>query len=193
MSSAASPVSPSVRVLGDVLPGERVRDVLLSLGYAAAIGVSAQIAFPLPFTPVPVTGQTFAVLLGAIVLGLGRATAGGALYLGLGLAGVPWFAPTGGGQTLGYIVGFVVAAVVLGWIADRGHARSVASVALTMVLGNAIIYLFGATVLGWVLQMDVQGALMAGVVPFLIGDALKIAAATALVPTAWRLVHRDEG
>lgn len=94
MSSYASSASPSVRVLGDVIPGERVRDVLLTVGYAAAIGVSAQIVIPLQ--PVPITGQTFAVLLGAIVLGLGRAAAGGGLYLAAGLSGLPWFAPTGG-------------------------------------------------------------------------------------------------
>jgi biotin transport system substrate-specific component len=192
VSSAAASASPSVRVLGDVIPGERVRDVLLTLGYAGAIGVSAQIAFPLPFTPVPVTGQTFAVLLGAIVLGMGRAATGGALYLGLGIAGVPWFAPTGGGASMGYIVGFLVAAAVVGKIAERGQARGPLSVAGVMVVGNVIIYAFGAAVLGVMLSMNATQALMAGVVPFLIGDALKIAAATALVPAAWKLVHRGE-
>ena len=190
MSSAATPASPSVRVLGDVIPGERVRDVLLTVGYAAAIGVSAQIAIPLQ--PVPITGQTFAVLLGAIVIGLGRAAVGGGLYLSLGLAGVPWFAPTGGGASLGYIVGFVAAAAIVGVIADRGYARSPGSVALTMVLGNVVIYAFGVAVLAWVLSLSATQALAAGVVPFLIGDALKIAAATALVPVAWKLVRRGE-
>lgn len=190
MSSAATPASPPVRVLGDVIPGERVRDVLLTVGYAAAIGVSAQVAIPLQ--PVPITGQTFAVLLGAIVLGLGRAAVGGGLYLSLGLAGVPWFAPTGGGASVGYIVGFVAAAAVVGLIADRGYARSPGSVAATMVLGNVVIYTFGVTVLAWVLSLGPAEALASGVVPFLLGDALKILAATALVPVAWRLVRRDE-
>jgi biotin transport system substrate-specific component len=189
VSSAAA--SPSVRVLGDAIPGERVRDALLTVGYAAAIGVSAQIAMPLPFTPVPLTAQTFVVLLGAIVLGFGRASVGGALYLAAGLAGVPWFA-VAGGSTLGYVLGFVVAAVALGWIADRGHARSPGSVALTMVAGNLIIYAFGAAFLGFALSLSPVAALSAGVVPFLIGDAIKIAAATALVPVAWRLVRRGE-
>ncbi len=189
MSAYAPTYAP--RVLGDAIPGERVRDALLTVGYAGAIGVSAQIAIPLPFTPVPVTAQTFVVLLGAIVLGLGRASAGGALYLAAGLAGVPWFAVTGG-TTLGYVLGFVVAAVALGWLADRGHARSAGSVALTMVAGNAIIYAFGATFLGVALSLSPTAALSTGVVPFLAGDAVKIAAATALVPVAWRLVRRDE-
>lgn len=191
MSSAATPASAPVRVLGDVIPGERVRDVLLTVGYAAAIGVSAQIAIPVQ--PVPITGQTFAVLLGAIVLGLGRAAVGGGLYLGLGLAGVPWFAPATGGASVGYIVGFVAAAAVVGLIADRGYARSPGSVALTMVVGNLVIYAFGVPVLAWVLSMNATQALAAGVVPFLIGDAAKIVLATALVPVAWRLVRRDEG
>lgn len=190
MTDYASSV-PAPRVLGDVIPGERVRDALLVLGFAASIGISAQIAFPLPFTPVPVTGQTFAVLLGAIVLGFGRASLGGALYLGLGLAGVPWFTWAGGPASMGYIVGFVAAAMLVGRIADSGRARSARSVALTMALGNVVIYAFGATVLAVVANMSATQALMAGVVPFLIGDALKIAAATALVPTAWRLVRRD--
>lgn len=190
MSSVTIPVDPSVRVLGDVLPGERVRDVLLTVGYAAAIGVSAQVAIPLQ--PVPITGQTFAVLLGAIVLGLGRAAVGGGLYLALGLAGVPWFAPTGGGASMGYIVGFVAAAAAVGFIADRGYARSPGSVALTMVLGNVVIYVFGVGVLAWVLSLGLTEALAAGLVPFLIGDAIKIAAATAFVPLAWRLTHLED-
>jgi biotin transport system substrate-specific component len=190
VSSYASPASPSVRVLGDAIPGERVRDVLLTLGYAAAIGVSAQLVIPLQ--PVPITGQTFAVLLGAIVLGLGRAAVGGGLYLSLGVAGVPWFAPTGGGASLGYIFGFVAAAIVVGLIADRGYARGPVSVAMTMVLGNVIIYAAGVPVLAYVLSLGTTEALAAGVVPFLIGDALKIAAATALVPLAWKLTHRGD-
>lgn len=190
MSSYASSASQSARVLGDVIPGERVRDVLLTVGYAAAIGVSAQVVIPLQ--PVPITGQTFAVLLGAIVLGLGRAAAGGGLYLAAGLSGLPWFAPTGGPQSMGYIFGFVAAAVVVGLIADRGFARSPGSVALTMVLGNVVIYAFGVAVLAYVLSLNATEALAAGVVPFLIGDALKIAAATALVPLAWKLTHRED-
>ncbi len=190
MSSYASAANPSVRVLGDVIPGERVRDVLLTVGYAAAIGVSAQVAIPLQ--PVPITGQTFAVLLGAIVLGLGRAAVGGGLYLSLGMAGVPWFAPTGGGASVGYIIGFLAAAVVVGLIADRGFARSPGSVALTMVVGNVVIYAFGVGVLAYVLSLNTTAALAAGVVPFLIGDALKIAAATALVPLAWKLTRRED-
>lgn len=183
---------PAPRVLGDAIPGARVRDALLVVGFAAAIGISAQIAFPLPFTPVPVTGQTFAVLLGAIVLGFGRASLGSALYLGLGLAGIPWFTWAGGGASMGYILGFVAAAMVVGLIADRGYARTPTSVALTMVLGNVIIYVFGVIVLAIVASMSATQALMAGVVPFLIGDALKIAAATALVPAAWTLLGDDE-
>lgn len=93
---------------------------------------------------------------------------------------------------MGYIFGFVAAAVVVGLIADRGFARSPGSVALTMVLGNVVIYAFGVAVLAYVLSLNATEALAAGVVPFLIGDALKIAAATALVPLAWKLTHRED-
>lgn len=205
MSSAATPTSPSVRVLGDAIPGERVRDVLLTLGYMGAIALSAQLHFFLPGNPVPITAQTFVVLAGAIVLGSTRATAGALGYMALGVAGVPWFAAANG-ATVGYIVGFVVAGMLLGAVAQRGHLRGPGQVAAAMVVGNLVIYALGVAWVAAALQvqpgflaafgfdgMPGLGALLAMfVVPFLLGDALKIAAATALVPVAWRLVHRDE-
>ena len=187
MSSPAA--SADIRVLGDVIPGERVRDVALVVGFAVAIAASAQVAIPLPGTPVPVTGQTFAVLLGAIVLGAGRATSGSLLYLAAGVAGVPWFAVTGG-ATIGYIVGFVAAAALLGRVAERGYARGPLQVAGAMVVGNLVIYAFGVTGLALVTGMGASAAIAAGLIPFLIGDTLKIALATAIVPTAWTLVNR---
>jgi biotin transport system substrate-specific component len=187
--ASSTPTTAAPRVLTDVLPGERVRDVLLVVGFAALIALSAQLKFPLPGTTVPFSGQTFAVLAGAIALGASRATAGSLLYLALGVVGVPWF--TGAGpHTIGYIVGFVVASALIGAIASRGYARSAGQVAATMAVGNVVIWILGATGLALVLGMDAPTAVAQGVAPFLLGDAVKLAAAVAVVPTLWRLVEK---
>ncbi len=184
--SAPNPVAPG-RVLADLVPGSRVRDALLVSAFAAVLGLSAQIAVPLPFTPVPVTGQTFAVLLGAAALGAGRATLGSSLYLVLGVAGVPWFTATGG-ASFGYIVGFVAAAAVVGRLARLGNDRTVGRTVALMVVGNLVIYAFGVTGLALFLGVGLVEATVLGAVPFLIGDALKLALAAALLPATWKLV-----
>lgn len=179
-------------VLADLIPGAWIRDVVLVGAFAVAIALSAQVVIPLPFTPVPITGQTFAVLLGALVLGAGRGAAGSGLYLVLGSAGLPWFAAAGP-WTIGYVVGFVAAAAVVGWLAQRGWDRGPLSVAAAMVIGNLVIYAFGLPVLYalWPAgSVGVTEVIVAGAVSFLPGDLIKIAIATALVPTAWRLVGR---
>jgi biotin transport system substrate-specific component len=189
VSSSSLSARGAAPVLADLLPGTRVRDAMLVSGYALAIAASAQLAFPLPGTPVPVTGQTFAVLLGAAALGTRRATLGGLLYAVIGLLGVPWFAG-GGPHTLGYVAGFVLAGALVGWSARAGRLRSVAGAASTMVAGNAVIYAAGVTGLVLVLGLDTRAAISAGVVPFLVGDLVKIAAATALLPAVQRAVER---
>lgn len=189
MSSDAVAARPDA-VLADLVPGSWVRDVLLVGGYAGLIGVSAQVAVPLPFTPVPITGQTLAVLLGAIVLGTWRAAAGSSLYLVLGLAGLPWFAAASG-ATFGYIVGFILAAVLVGWLAERGWDRTPLRTAGAMVAGNLVIYAVGVPYLAWALSVGLPEAIGLGATPFVVGDLVKIAIATALVPTAWKLVKHD--
>jgi biotin transport system substrate-specific component len=186
---ASSTPTTTPRVLSDVLPGDRVRDVLLVVGFAALIALSAQVRFPLPGTTVPFTGQTFVVLAGAIALGSTRATSGSLLYLGLGVAGAPLFAPAGP-HTVGYIVGFIVASAAIGAVASRGWARSGRQVAAAMALGNVIIWALGAIWLAIVLGLDASTAVATGIVPFLVGDAIKLAAAVAIVPTLWRFVER---
>ncbi|MFD0658147.1 biotin transporter BioY [Thermocatellispora tengchongensis] len=111
-------------VLTDLLPGARVRDAGLVVGAALLTGLAAQVSVPLPGTPVPMTLQTLAALLAGASLGPVRAFLGLALYFALGQVGVPWFAPDGGNATLGYIVGFVVAATVVGALAVRGGDRT---------------------------------------------------------------------
>ncbi|MGH3441071.1 MAG: biotin transporter BioY [Nitriliruptorales bacterium] len=189
MSGHTEAVGPRGLVLADLLPGALVRDVLLVGGYAGLIGVSAQLRLFLPITEVPITGQTFAVLLGAAVIGSWRGAAGSALYLGLGLAGVPWFA-AGSPVSYGYIVGFIVAAGLVGWLAERGWDRRPTSLAAAMVVGNVVIYVFGVGYLAWAASLPLWTAVFQGAVLFFPGDAIKIALAMALVPTAWTLVRR---
>lgn len=190
MSSSSVPARPTFAVLADLVPGTRVRDAALVAVYALAIAASAQVALPLPGTPVPVTGQTFVVLLGAAALGTRRAAVGGGLFLVAGIAGVPWFAATGG-ATLGYIIGFVLAAAVVGRFARAGLVDTHLGAAAAMVAGNLAIYACGVPVLILVTGMDLLPALGAGVVPFLLGDAVKVAAATAVLPVAQRLLPRN--
>ena len=180
---------PQHRVLTDVIPGARVRDAVLSVGFAVAIALSAQVAFALPGTTVPFTGQTFAVLAGAIVLGRTRAAAGSLLYLALGVVGLPWFSGAGP-HTIGYIVGFVVAAAVVGAMVRRLGSRTPGQVIGAMLVGNLLIWVFGAAGLALVLDLSASQAVAAGVLPFLIGDAVKLVAAAAIVPAAWKLVDR---
>jgi biotin transporter BioY len=198
VSASQSALRPPRRlVLADVLPGDRVRDAVLVAAYAAFTGLAAQIAVKLPFTPVPITGQTFAVLLGAAALGWRRALAGMVLYLALGLAPwVPWFAEGGGADmvqapSFGYIVGFVAAAALVGWLAERGWDRTPPRTVVTMVAGNLVIYAFGLPFLMATVGVDLATGLELGVTPFLAGDALKILLAAGLLPGAWALVGRD--
>jgi len=198
LSSSAIPRSGRA-VLADVLPGERARDLALVVGFAGFTGLAAQVAIPLPFTPVPVTGQTFAVLLGAAALGWQRAFLGMGLYLAAGLAGVPWFTQwSGGADTLsspsfGYIVGFVVAAALVGRLAASGLDRTPPLAVLTMIAGNLVVYAFGLPWLMASVHVGLAKALDLGVTPFLGGDALKIALAAGLLPSAWALVRRSGG
>src|ERR1700694_5220745 len=117
-------------VLADALPAFAVRDAILVVSYAALVGLLAQVVIPLPFTPVPITGQTFGVLLGGMALGWRRALAGMAVYVALGLVGLPWFARGTGGfavvraPSFGYLVGFVVAAAALGRLAEMRFDRN---------------------------------------------------------------------
>ncbi len=195
--AAASP-----RTLADTLPAptvlpERirglVRDAALVVGGAVLIGLAAQVAIPLPFTPVPLTLQTLAVLLSVTALGSVRGLASTGLYLVAGAAGVPWFSDHGAGwhfASFGYILGFVFAAVVVGRLAERGADRRPVSTAGLMVLGNIVIYAVGVPVLMAFTGWGLGHALAAGVLPFLIGDAIKIVIAAAALPLAWKVVDR---
>ena len=154
------------------------------------LAVSAQ--FKIPLYPVPVTGQTLVVLLIGMTYGprLGGITM--AAYLFEGAIGLPVFAGGNAGMAVlfgptgGYLFGFLLAAVAMGYLAERGMGRSVVSTVIAMVIGNMVIYLCGAS---WLAGFIGFGkAMAAGVLPFLYGDALKLAVAAGLMPLAWRAV-----
>lgn len=180
-------------VLGDLIPGRLVRDIALVLGGAALTGVFAQIAIPVQGSPVPVTGQTFAVLTVGAALGWARGAASMALYLFAGMAGVPWYADHASGMhlaSLGYIIGFVAAAGLVGALAGRGGDRNPLVTAATMVAGNAVIYAFGLAWLMGDLNIDLATAWQIGMKNYLLGDALKVLLAAGCLPAAWRLVDK---
>lgn len=184
------------RVLADLVPGALVRDAALVLGGAGLVGVAAQVTVSIePISPVPLTGQTLAVLLVAAALGPARAFASMALYMVVGLAGVPWFSHGSSGATVsfGYILGYLLAGVIVGELARRGGDRTPLRTAGTMVVGNLAIYAVGAPYLAVAAHLSAGGALSEGVVPFLLGDVIKIAVAAALFPAAWALVRKVKG
>jgi len=167
-------------------------DVALIIGGSLCIALCARVAIPLPFSPVPVTGQTLAVLLIGALLGSRRGSLCLLTYLAEGAAGLPVFqAGNGGpaymaGPTGGYLIGFVAAAYVTGWLAEKGWDRQVGATLMAMLLGNAVIYACG---LPWLaLFVRAKGALSLGLYPFIPGDLLKLALATMLLPSGWMLL-----
>ncbi|MEU2558654.1 biotin transporter BioY [Streptomyces longispororuber] len=196
MSTAVVPTR-SGQVLADLLPASRLKDATLVLGGAALTGLAAQIAVPVPGSPVPVTGQTFAALLVGTALGARRGSLSLALYALVGMAGMPWFAEAESGfgmPSLGYVFGMMLAAAVVGSLARRGADRNALRTAGTMVLGSAVIYAVGVPYLAASTGMSLTEAVAAGLTPFLIGDALKAALAMGALPLSWKLLgDSDKG
>jgi len=192
LSTAVATARPG-QVLADLLPASRVRDIALVLGGAALTGLAAQLSVPVPGSPVPVTGQTFAALLVGTSLGAGRGFLSLALYALLGLAGVPWFAggTHGSGASFGYIIGMLLASAAVGALARRGADRSVLRMAGTMILGEVIIYAVGVPYLAVSVGLSTSAAIAAGLTPFLLGDALKAALAMGATPAAWKFVNKQ--
>jgi biotin transport system substrate-specific component len=171
-------------------------DAVLVLAGTGLVAGAAQISFSLPFTPVPITGQTFAVVLVGASLGTIRGVASLVLYLWLGVAGAPIYAHHAHGWSVvtsangGYIVGFVLAAAVTGFLAERRWDRSLSSSISSMLTGNVIIYLVALPWLSVVLNTNLEKTLEYGLYPFVPGDIFKLYVAAALLPGAWKLVER---
>ena len=174
-------------------------DVLLVLAGTAFVALAAQVSISLPFTPVPITGQTFAVVLVGASLGalLGFASLG--LYLFVGALGAPVYADQQHGwdvltgPTGGYIVGFVLAAVLTGFLAQMRWDRRFSSAVAAMLSGNVVIYLVGLPWLAAKIDAGLEDTLEAGLYPFVVGDLLKLYLAGALLPAAWAAVTRFKG
>ncbi len=187
MSTATAPV------LVDLLPKSRVKDAALIVGGTAMLAVASQVLVPLPFTPVPLSLATFSVLLIGASLGTVRAGLSVGLYALIGVLGLPVFAGFGsgwGGASFGYILGYVAAAVAVGELARRGADRRFLGTFGTAALGSLVIYAFGVPWLMASTGVGFREAMVMGVVPFLIGDALKALAAAGLLPATWKAVDR---
>lgn len=199
MSIALNPPAPTTLI--DLIDRSRVRDAVAIVGFALFTALAAQISIPLGFTPVPLTGQTFAVLLAGGVLGANRGALSMVLYMALGAIGLPFYASaTGGwsvatGATAGYLVGFIVAAFVVGKMAEHGQDRKLSTSLPAFLAGSIIIYAFGATWLAFKLNLPLTAAagepsaIAYGVAPFLVGDVVKALLAGAILPAAWILAE----
>lgn len=185
---AARPIA-----LALVPEGALWRAALVAVG-TVLLALAARVEIPLPFSPVPVTGQTFAVLLIGAALGARFGAAAVAAYVLEGVAGLPVFA--GGaagvarltGPTGGYLVGFVLAAAIVGWAAERGWTKRIATTLVAMLAGEAALYACG---LVWLARFPLTlGVLDAGLFPFIAGDLYKICLAVAVLPPITRSVSR---
>ena len=167
------------------------RDAAMISSAVVLTALCSQIS--IPFFPVPFTLQTFAVLLTAFALGSRRGFLAQIAYLTAGAVGVPVFAEWHGGiayafgPTGGYLLGFAVAAWIVGSLAEKGWDRKVGLSILAMVAGNLVVYAFGAAWLS--VYVGVNAAIMTGVAPFVLGDMIKILASAAALPAAWKLTR----
>lgn len=167
------------------------RDAMLVVGFSLFVALSAQVSFPLPGTPVPVSGQTLGVLLAGVLLGATRGALALGLYLLEGALGLPFFAEGKAGvatllvaPSAGYLWSFPIAAALVGWLAERGWDRRPGTTLLAMALGSIVIYAGG---IAWLSRfVGAENAIRMGMLPFLPGDLLKIGLATGLLPAAWR-------
>lgn len=174
----------------------RTRAALLVTGGALLTAAAAHLSIRLSWTPVPITAQTLAVLLVGGALGWRRGLASMALYVALGAAGLPFYAEAadgsrGGltvatGPTAGYLFGFVAAAALVGWLAERGQDRRLDTSVPAMLAGTAVIYLCGVGWLAHSLGVDATTAMELGLTPFVIGDLIKLVLAGAALPLVWR-------
>lgn len=196
MSTVAAPGAEAPRlVLADVIPGARVRDAALVVGGAGFTALLAQVAVPM--SPVPITGQTLAVGLVGATLGMRRGFASMLLYVLLGFF-LPVYAEGGSGITTlwgasgGYLIGFIAATALIGWMAEHGADRKVHLAFLSFVLAQLLVFVPGLIVLQAVVGGSVGETIHSGFTVFILGGLIKAAIGAAVLPSAWHLVRRFE-
>lgn len=173
---------------------ETLKNILLVLGGVAFLSLMSQVIIPLPFTPVPISLGTFGVALMALLYGRKLGTATILSYVVAGSLGAPIFAGFKAGSlfspTGGYILGYIVATIILGYLSDKGVTKSYVKTFLSLLLSSAIILTLGSIVLS--LFVPGKNAFMVGVLPFLPGDAIKSTTITLLLPTLWKVIGKDK-
>ncbi len=173
---------------------EILKNILLVLGGVIFLSLMAQVMIPLPYTPVPITLGTFGVTLMALLYGRKLGTATILSYVAAGSLGAPIFVGAKSGSlfsaTGGYILGYIISTIVLGYLADRGVTKSYVKTILSLMLSSTIILTLGALQLS--LFVTEKNAFLIGVLPFLPGDALKSTAVTLLLPTLWKFIPRKD-
>ncbi len=191
------PTYPVPTIARVVVPRSAVTTGVLMVGFALFTALAAQVVIPVPGNPVPITGQTFAVLLAGAALGSAAGAGSMMIYWIMGAAGLPFYNTGSGGweaatgPTAGYLVGFIAAAWLIGKFAERGQDRTIDLALPAFLAGHMIIYVFGVT---WLFVSvpaitNVPQALIVGFLPFTIADAAKILAAGLLLPAAWKMVN----
>ncbi len=196
-----STTTANPRVLIESISMTWVKNLVAVFTGTAFISAMAQVSIPLPFTPVPLTGQTLAVLLTASALGTWRSVSASVLYLVLAVAGLPVLTPQADGShivgtqvfqmaSFGYVIGFIIASFAVGKLSERGLSKSIIGSTATMFAGNVIIYSFGLVNLQFVTNAEWAQVIAWGLTPFIIGDLIKIAIAANLLPATWKLINR---
>ncbi len=169
----------------------RVKNIALVLSFAVITALCSKLS--LEIGPIPITMQTFAVVLAGVLLGSKRGALSQIAYLAGGLAGIPWFSRGGGltyimSPTFGFIVGFIVAAYIIGRLAEKGWDRKIVTAMLAMLAGNVFLYFFG---LLWLARfVGIEAVLAVGLYPFIIGDLLKILLAGSVLPIGWKFINK---
>jgi biotin transport system substrate-specific component len=189
-------ISSQAALIDRVIPRSAINNVALILSGAVFTAYAAQLVIPM--WPVPITAQTLAVLLVGSVLGATRGAISLIVYFSMGAVGLPVFSAATSlsfGPTFGYLVGFIAAAAVVGYLSQRGWHKSVAGVLGSFAIANTVIYLFGLPWLAFVLGSlgaanDLASVAAAGLAPFILGDVIKMTVAAALLPLAWKFLGK---
>jgi biotin transport system substrate-specific component len=189
-------LSSQAALIDRVIPRSAINNVALILSGAVFTAYAAQLVVPM--WPVPITAQTLAVLLVGSVLGATRGAISLIVYFSMGAVGLPVFSAATSlsfGPTFGYLIGFIAAAALVGYLSQRGWHRSVVGVLGSFVIANSAIYLFGLPWLAFALGTlgaanDFASVAAAGLAPFIIGDVIKMTVAAALLPLAWKFLGK---